>query len=691
MISRLRIAVAISFFASASLDADSVRQRLSLNEGWSFVRGSVEDAAKSSDWESVKLPHSWNVEDAFDRLEAPDHVVAMDYYYRGLGTYRLDIEASRDWEGRRVEVLFEGALQRTRVWCNDVFLGEYVGGYSAFSFDLTPHLNLDAANELVVEVDNSYHFDIPPHRADYTMYGGLYRDAWLVVTDPLHLSKVFVDTPNVSQESAQVAVRTTVRNDHSEAAEGSLEAIFKGPDGKAMGRSSAAFVLAGGSETSVDLNGLSLPNPALWSPASPNLYTVELALKLKDEIVDQRQQRFGLRWFRFDPNRGFILNGSPLKVQGVNRHQDRAGYGFAVPNRLHREDIELIKAMGANFVRLAHYPQDPAVLEACDELGLLVWEEIPVVTGVGTEAFAATAKNMLRDMIEQHYNHPSIVVWGLMNETIRRQLDEELFWTVDLCRDLNALAKELDPSRVTAQAQFAARGTDIFDHSDIRGWNRYFGWYYDDFEGFGEWLDAQREVEPEAVIFISEYGAGIKRGYHLENPSQSDFTETWGTAFHKAHWKALMERPWVGGSTVWNMFDFGSEEKGGNIPGINQKGLADFDRRPKDVYYFYQSQWAEKLMAYIVSHTWVNRTGRIGETKTLEVFSNGDAVELFLNGNSLGRQTRQPGWHEWLWSTQLKEGINKLRAVAVKDGEIVEDNLLINYTVNLLEVEEGLE
>jgi beta-galactosidase len=391
--------------------------------------------------------------------------------------------------------------------------------------------------------------------------------------------------------------------------------------------------------------------------------------------IDDITERFGYRWFSFDPDLGFSLNGRRMRLQGVNRHQDRYGYGNALSNELHRFDMAMIKSLGANFVRLAHYPQDPAVLEACDSLGLLVWEEIPVVTSVGKEAFAANARTMLIEMITQHFNHPSIIIWGLMNETMRSQPEDEIHWTVDLCRELHTMAKRLDPSRKTAQAQFGDRGTDILAITDIRGWNRYFGWYYGEFSEFGPFLDADRQKAPGQVIMVSEYGADNLRGYHSERPMPSDFTEEWALALHKSTWQQIVDRPYIAGSAVWNMFDFASDEKTGNDPRINQKGLATFDRKPKDAFYYYQSQWSDTPMVYIVSRTWRERYGVNGEQKDLEVFSNGDSVEVCLNGESLG--TRLP---PFVWPVRFTHGYHHIRAVAWKGGVCVEDVLRLKYT-----------
>ncbi|MFB0516545.1 MAG: glycoside hydrolase family 2 TIM barrel-domain containing protein [Candidatus Neomarinimicrobiota bacterium] len=680
---RTMIVVGVFLFWSscASEDSKPVRSLQRINNSWRFHKGEV-NAGYQADlndrrWERVNLPHTWNVDDPFDRRGIEDGYDISPGYYRGSGWYRKAVNIPKSNAGKRLYLVFEGANKVTDVWVNEFYVGEHIGGYSGFSFDITPYIAFGKRNLIAVRVNNAYHYDIPPQSADYTMYGGIYRDLYLLETTTVHIEWVHVQTPEVSPERAHVTVTTPVINTSKESFDGQLETVIQDPQKRIVLTRSVDVSIPPDSTAEIQLD-LEISAPiTLWSPEAPHLYAVQVRLSRDQVTLDEITGNFGLRWFSFDPDQGFYLNGEYLRLKGVNRHQDRAGYGNAVPNELHIEDMRLIKSMGANFVRLAHYPQDPAVLDACDSLGLLVWEEIPVVRSVGREAFIANAKQMMREMITQHLNHPSIIIWGVMNEVIRDQPDEELHWSVDLCQALVQLAHNLDPSRYTAQAQFKDRGTDIMGITEISGWNCYYGWYSGTFDDFGDVMDERKQAYPEQVFIISEYGAGSKRGYHVEDSKAPDFSENWQLAFHKRYWEQIVQRPYIAGSCVWNMFDFGSYEKGGNIPHINQKGLADFARVPKDVFYFYQSIWTEEPMIYIVSHTWLQRAGVEGEAKQIEVFSNCDSVELLINGESLGTRP-QP----FIWRATLKKGTNHLRAIGRKEQTVVEDKITIRYSLS---------
>lgn len=666
--------------AHGTPDKDTPRSVENVNQGWRFHKGAVDQGCEAglddSRWETVSIPHTWNVDDSFDTRGSDDGFDITFGYYRGPAWYRKTIFVPKEDEGRRLHVRFEAANKVADVWVNGQHVGNHIGGYSGFQFDITPYVAFGEENLIAVRVDNSYNYDIPPQSADYTMYGGIYRDAYLVKTAPAYIRRAQIATPEVSDERAALVTTALLVNTAETEFTGELEIVITDPHGVEVAATSVPVALGAGSSGEVAAHVKDLPRPLLWSPDSPSLYAARVRLKQEHAVADAITERFGLRWFSFDPDKGFFLNGKRLQLKGVNRHQDRQGYGNALPNSLHVKDIEMIKSMGANFLRLAHYPQDPAVLDACDRLGLLVWEEIPVVRSVGKERFRENAKVMLREMITEHYNHPSVIVWGLMNEVIRRQPKDQLHWSVELCQELHDLAHQLDPYRKTVQAQYKEEGTNIGDITDIRGWNRYFGWYYGSFEDFGPFIDEERQRYPHRMLIISEYGAGSGRGRHVETPARGDFSEEWQVAFHKAYWRQISERPWIAGSCAWLMFDFASDEKGGSIRHINQKGLVDFGRNPKDVFYFYQSVWTEEPMVYIVSHTWLERSGERGESKAIEVFSNCDRVELFLNEVSLGSKTAP-----FTWDVVFEEGKNGLHAVGMKEDTAVEDAISVTYTV----------
>ena len=654
------------------------RTVININDHWKFYKGECREGYRpkldDSGWEKIRLPHTWNVTDSFDDRNADDGLDISYYYYRGYGWYRKNLDISFE-SGQNVYIEFEAANKVTDVWINGQYAGEHIGGYSGFRFNITPFIESGRRTLIAVRVNNAYHYDIPPHRADYTMYGGIYRDVRMIITDAACIERVLISTPRVTADAASLKLNTALKNNSVKGFKGTLELTLKKPQGDVCSRWKQNVSIAPDSVTRVIIEDV-IFEPDLWSPDNPTRYSIEVRLLRNGKEIDAISEKFGCRWFSFDADNGFYLNGRHLRLKGVNRHQDKAGFGNALSNEHHVRDIEIIKSMGANFLRLAHYPQDPAVLDACDSLGVLVWEEIPVITSVGKMKFRQNAKNMLREMIMQHYNHPAIIIWGLMNETMRHQPDDQLHWTVTLCKELNQLAKQLDPSRMTAQAQFDSRGTDILDVTDIRGWNRYFGWYKGKFEDFAAFMDDQKRRNPHHVIIISEYGAGSKRGYHVENPTAPDFSENWQLKFHQSHWKMISDRPWIAGSCVWNMFDFASDEKGGNIPHINQKGLADFDRIPKDVFYFYQSQWNDEPMIYIVSHTWRERSGPAGELTEIEVLSNCDRVELLLNNRSMGAKVSP-----FLWQTALNPGVNKVHAIGRSGSISLEDSITVNYRV----------
>lgn len=650
-----------------------------INTGWTFHKGEIPFAAEPNidekDWQKINIPHTWNVDDSFDKRGVNDGWDIAYYYYRGPGWYRKWIKLDEADSEKRIHIYFEAANVVSDVYVNGKLVGSHIGGYSGFQFEITDYVKFGEINLISVRVDNSYHYDIPPQRADYTMYGGIYRDVFLIKTNKIFINQLQIQTLDVSTKSAKVKVLTSL--DSKSISENlSIRFTLFDPSGNALDSKNQKISNLTAKQTKNEFDFTTVNNPNLWAPDDPTLYKLKAELLVDKETVDEVADNFGFRFFRFDADSGFFLNGNYLRLKGVNRHQDRAGYGWALSNEQHTEDMLMIKSMGSNFVRMAHYQQDEAVLDACDSLGLLVWEEIPVVTSVGREIFKNNAKQMLYEMISQHYNHPSIIVWGLMNETERSQPQDDLHWNYKLCFELNKVAKELDPTRYTTQAQMRDLGSGILKITDIRGWNRYFGWYYDTFEDFGKFMDEQKALDANQLTLISEYGAGSKLGYHKEIPEASDFTEEWQVMYHKAMLTQLEERPWIAGACVWNMFDFASEEKQGNVKHINQKGLMTWDRQPKDVFYLYQSKWTEEPMVYIVSHSWTERSGAKYEWKNIEIFSNCELVELFLNEQSLGVKSQ-----DLTWRVQFKEGVNNLKAVGFKAYQSVSDEITINYKV----------
>ena len=675
--------------AALAADGDGGRSQTSLNEGWRYADGpqagaeapEFDDAA----WTGIRLPHTWNADDAFDKRKP---------YRRGEGWYRRALVVPAAQCGKRLFAYFEGANQVAEVFLNGRSLGTHVGGYTAFAFELTPHVRCDAANVLAVRVDNRHDLDIPPLDADFTFYGGIYRNAWLIATDPVHIDVldhaspgIFVDTPRIDERQAVVRVRGTLVNASTQAREARVEHRILDPQGAEVARLQSRLSIGAGGRAPFTVETAPLPAPQLWSSDTPRLYRVETRVLDGDAVLDRVDVRFGMRWFRFDPDQGFLLNGKRHPLYGSNRHQDRAGFGNALSDAQHREDMQDVKDTGFNFVRLAHYPQARAVLDATDELGLAVWEEIPVVNLVTTTpAFAQHAETMLVEMVRQHYNHPSVVMWGYMNEVMQFRHKPEPGgyneWLLALARRLEARTRQEDPLRATATAISYTEidnGSGFQDIPQVLGLNIYFGWYYHDLDTLGPWLDALHAKHPTRPIFISEYGADHDERVRARNPVAFDFSAEYQQRFHERSFAQMRERSWLAGTAVWNHFDFGSNGRQDSKFGINQKGLQYYDRRPKDILYYYRALMRNDPVLHIAAHEWTRRAGSRAQDaiQTITVYANVDEVELLHNSASLGRV--KPKNATARFEVPLVHGDNRLLARGERDGRKVEDDVTIVY------------
>ncbi|HMJ08596.1 MAG TPA: glycoside hydrolase family 2 TIM barrel-domain containing protein, partial [Pyrinomonadaceae bacterium] len=401
----------------------ATRTERSLNANWRFSPRDDKDSERrdfdDSAWQRVNVPHTWNNKDAFDEMPG---------YRRGASWYRRDLPIGREFAGKSLWLYFEGSNQVTEVYINGRLIGRHIGGYTAFNFDITDAVDIGKTNLLAVRVDNGFNTDIPPLTADFNMYGGIYRDVRLNAADKLHFkiddlasSGIQISTPVLSAASGRVLIRGQVSNKTGRARNIDIESRVIDPANRTIAIAAATLSVPADAESAFENSTRPIAHPRLWSPDDPYLYTVETIIRENGRIVDSVSEPLGFRWFKFDADNGFFLNGKPLKLRGTNRHQDYKGLGNALSNRLHVRDMELIKDTGFNFVRLAHYPQDPAVLRAADRLGILLWEEIPIVNYItDSKAFADNSAVMLREMIRQHRNHPSVIMWGYMNEIFLR-------------------------------------------------------------------------------------------------------------------------------------------------------------------------------------------------------------------------------------------------------------------------------
>lgn len=687
---KVGLPICFVFFVTKIIYSQSSRQKYTINGGWKYEKkgvafGQRDFLVDDASWERVNIPHTWNAEDPFDDKKS---------YGRGIGWYRKTIQLSKESLKRQKAFLhFEGVNQVSDVFVNGVHVGRHKGGYTAFTFNITKALNEGESQLISVMVNSAHDPFIPPLSVGYALYGGIYRDVWLITTDEIHFdlsdygSKgIYIETPEVSNDKASVSIRGIVVNDSKSNQDLEIESVIYDKYKKEVSRFSSTLKLKSNEKKEYN-HKITFNNPNLWSPTSPYLYTVHSSIKKGNIEIDSYLNPLGLRWYSFNPNKGFFLNGKPLKLKGTNRHQDMQNKGSALSNADHRTDMELIKNMGCNFIRIAHYPQDPEILKAADELGLLAWEEVPLVNYMTiNEEFLANSKHMLREMIRQHFNHPSVIVWGSMNEIflwgnnedrIGKQTDST--YTNNVAKyaiELNNLIHKEDPARYSTLAMHMSSDYDktgIEDAPQIASYNIYSGWYGGKFEDFGKIFDRKHEKKPNQNIFISEYGAGSDVRLNSKEPKRFDFTGQYQRLFNESYLRQINERSYISGSAIWNQFDFSQPHVGGSIPHINQKGMATWDRKPKDVYYFYKANWNEEPMIHIAEKNWLQRVS-ISDKENYEItlYSNLKEVSLYLNGKKIDSKSPND-INKLTWTVSLKSGMNNLYAVGKAKGNLIED------------------
>jgi beta-galactosidase len=691
-------------FLSLVLPFSAFPQRINqtINSNWLFQKGEVDavGAVENPDeWTRVNLPHTWNIDDVSDEAKG---------YYRGPGWYAKVLRIPAEWEDKQVFIHFEGANQEATVFLNGRQLGHHIGGYTAFRFNLSSYLNFGDDNLLTVRVTNELKESIPPLSGDFTIYGGIYRDVRLIVTDPVHFDMdndasdgVFTVVKEVSKEKAAVALEGALVNRRERDRAVRVETQIVDRDRNIVASDVTEITLGAAGRVDFQTSEMKLQNPNLWSPDSPYLYAVNVRMVgAKDGgVLDEITLPLGLRWFEFDEQNRFVLNGEPIKLVGANRHQDLPGKGSALSDEDHRKDYTMAREMGLNFVRLAHYPQDQEVYRTCDEVGLLVWSEnqivnqiSPTATVESSEEFTSNCLKMQREHIRQTRNHPSMVFYGYMNEILLRPLkwdisQEELDQvgknTLELTKKLEVLTKQEAPDCKTVMAVHydeAYNKYGLADVVDVIGWNLYFGWYYDTKEDFGLFLDDQHARYPNRPLIVSEYGPGADIRCRTESPVLYDFTEDYQLVMHESYLKQMMDRPFVTGFAAWNFADFGSEGRQDTIRAVNQKGLHTFDRQEKNVCGLYRARFSGEPVVYIALRHYLKQggiedaAGKGASTHPVKIYSNGGDVELFLNGVSLGKQPADT--YAVVFDVPFRDGVNVLKAV---DGSGAEDELEVDF------------
>ncbi len=585
-----------------------MRNIISFNDNWNFAKPGEPAAA-------VTLPHTWNAVDGQD---------GGNDYWRGTALYTKTFEKPDLAAGERCFIEFNGAAMTADVTLNGKALAHHEGGYSTFRIDLTDALENE--NTLEVAVDNTANDRVYPQMADFTFYGGIYRDVNLIIVPEEHFELVKDGTPGIKVtpvvDLAKKEARVTVETWQC----GGEEVVFEietegGILTKAApaegGHASAEFILE---------------NVHLWDGLDdPFLYTVAARLTKGSETLDCISARFGCREFHIDPNEGFFLNGRSYPLRGVSRHQDRIGLGNALTLKEHQEDMAVVLELGANTLRLAHYQHAQEFFDLCDENGIVVWAEIPYITKHMTNG-KANALSQMRELITQCYNHPSIVCWGLSNEiTASSPVTEEL---LEDHRELNALAKRMDPTRPTvmAHAFMLEKDSPLIPIADLASYNLYFGWYLGELEQNDEFFDEYHRMFPDRVIGFSEYGADANPAFHSSRPDQGDYTEEYQCVYHEHILKCIEERPFLWATHVWNLFDFAADGRNeGGKDGQNQKGLVEFDHKTKkDAFYLYKAAWSKEAFVHLCGRRYVDRAEAETEIK---VYSNQKSVTLYVDGN----------------------------------------------------------
>ena len=705
------LTLASSFLCSA----EGATQRLtggwehyqgSLGSSWEVWRG--EAASDNVAWSAVTLPHCFNARDAVDPEVR---------YYQGPGWYRTRLKVENPFPNGRTLLHFDGAGQKSQVFVYTDKVGEHVGGYDEWSVDITDAaakaIKIDALKgevPLAVLCDNSRDAEsIPSDLSDFNRYGGLYRHVSLVYVPAISVERVHVEA-RVEGGKAVVKVRGRMANPTGLKDELELSIEVRDPQDKVIHRATQKLAPWAAAR---EIGAFDLAKPELWSPQTPARYRCAVTLKSlhgEQQIVE----RFGVRSFEWVENGPFKLNGERLLLRGTHYHEDHAGVAAAVPDDVVRQTLTMIKEMGANFVRLGHYQQAPLVLELCDELGLLVWEEVPWCRGgLGGERYQDQARAMLRSLIDQHYNHPSVILWGLGNENDWpgdfEVFDKEKIRT--FMTELNTLAHTLDPSRLTSirRCDFCKDIVDVYAPSIWAGW--YSGRYTEyrasaekarkDTKHFfhAEWggdSHARRYAEePEKMIEKVATGQGTAEkgkaykgtGGKVRMSKDGDWSESYMCNLFDWHLKEQEEMPWLTGSAQWIFKDFATPLRPENpVPRVNQKGLIERDGTPKESYYVFQSYWSEKPMIHLFGHTWPVRWGAEGEEKEMRVYSNCTEAELLVNGKSAGVKTRQSADFPAAglrWKVALNAGKNTLRAIGRRGAVEVSDEIAVEYQTKM--------
>ncbi|MEP6502762.1 MAG: glycoside hydrolase family 2 TIM barrel-domain containing protein [Betaproteobacteria bacterium] len=635
-----------------------------LDAQWRFLRADApaasQEAFDDSQWAAVTLPHTWN---AIDGEAGGD-------YYRGAGWYRRELQLPSSSAPRRHYLQFDGAALVADVWVNGHAAGHHEGGYAAFRLDVSDWLHA-GRNVIAVRVDNAPSAHVAPLGGDFTVFGGLYRGVQLLTVDPVHIDLlddggpgVYVTASDVSQRRARLTIRTRLVNTDATPRPLRLRWSLRDARARLLQRREAPLTAAPGSSTQTVEQELLVPHPRLWQGVrDPYLYTLSVEVVDGTSAIDRVTVPVGIRAFGIDPERGLSLNGRPYPVHGVNLfHSGRPGHGLAVGDAQVDEDFRLLQELGVTGLRLVHFQHPQRAYDGADRLGFVVWTEIPLNSAMDdSDEFRANLTQQLRELVKQNYNHPAVVVWGLGNEVYQSNPASH-----DLLARLHRTAKALDPQRPTSYAHCCAADDDpLTRQTDVIAYNRYYGWYDGEVTDIGPWADRVHALQPGRAMALSEYGAGASVLQQQDPPARPQPRSRWHpeqyqALFHEAYWRQLATRRYLWANFVWVGFDLASAGRDeGDRPGINDKGLATYDRRTrKDAWFWYQANWSPRPMVYVTNR---RATPRSEGRADIKVYTNTDRVTLQVNGISLPAQAprdRLAIWHD----VPLRAGANRITA-----------------------------
>lgn len=647
------------------------REVTSLNAEWEYSKGVMipwgvyPNVFVQKGDTIVNLPYSFNAKDMMDD----------DGYYRGEGSYTKRMLIPEEWRGKRIFIKFEGAAQVADVQVNFVDIARHKGAYNAFAVELTDHLTYGKENYITVTCNNAHDFSVATQSGDFNVPGGLYRDVWLEVTEDICISPLYYGSEGVllhqkrvSEELAELQAEVHLLSKNGGYKDCEVEFSLLDAQGNTVITKRTSNIY-----NDLATINLSVEHPHLWNgQQDPYLYTMETKLYRAGKEIDRVEEKTGFKYFTVDADKGFFLNGKHLKLRGVCRHQDRPEIASALLREHHLEDLDMIEDMGANAMRLAHYPQAHFMFEEADRRGLLVWEEIPFISFYSGHVLDENLRLQLREMIIQNYNHPSIFCWGIFNEVPGDHMA--------ISTELNSIAHQLDPSRMTTAA--TCWEGDFNYITDLMGWNKYFGWYDGTVDDFGPFFDRWHAEHPDVKIGLSEYGAGAAFSQHIsqfneEEDKRAGARSRWHpmekqTNYHRAHIRMIAERDYLWGSFVWNMFDFSSAmRREGDTNNLNDKGLVSFDRkRKKDAFYLFRANWNKQATTvHLCSKEYIQRKESVTD---IIAFTTAPSVKLYLNGKLVGTQkTDEFKTVEWK-DVQLQKGVNKVEIRTVQGNDAAE-------------------